>query len=265
MRFWRDKSGIRKISTFFSDQFAYSINRKNTDKNLTANINPFYTDLDNPGLTTLSTSIRNNLSFNKSGKLFGVDYIFLNNRNRMLLANGFDTRSTISHGTRIRLSPGNLFSFINQTDIGRKKFDSEFFSSRDFDIEFVTNDLSVQYQPGVSFRINLKYIFSDEINNLGQEQSKNHDISCETRYNVLNKGTLMTKLSYIRIRFDQDPYTPVAYEMLKGLLPGNNGLWEATFQRTLTGGLEMSINYTGRVSENQKVIHYGGVQVRWNF
>ena len=115
MRFWRDKSGIRKISTFFSDQFAYSINRKNTDKNLTANINPFYTDLDNPGLTTLSTSIRNNLSFNKSGKLFGVDYIFLNNRNRMLLANGFDTRSTISHGTRIRLSPGNLFSFINQT------------------------------------------------------------------------------------------------------------------------------------------------------
>jgi hypothetical protein len=264
-RFWRDKSGIRKISTFFSDQFAYSINRKNTDKNLPGNINPFYTDLNNAGLTTLSTSFRNNFSFNKSGKIFGADYIFLKNDNRMLLANGFDTRSAVSHGTRIRFSPGNLFSFISQTDIGRKKFKSEFFRSRDFDIKFITNDLSVQYQPGISFRINLKYIFSDEKNNFGQEKSDKHDISCETRYNILNKGTLMAKLSYIRINYNQDPNTPVAYEMLKGLQPGNNGIWEAAFQRTLTGGLDMSINYTGRVSENQKVIHYGGVQVRWNF
>jgi hypothetical protein len=265
VNFWRDKTGFRKFVSSFSDQFAYSINRKNTDKDLIGNINPFYTDLDNPGLTTLSTSIRNNLSYNRSGQKFGADYIFLKNSNRILLANGFDTRSAISHGTRIRFSPGNIFSFINQTDLGRKKFESEFFSSRDFDIEFVTNDLSFQYQPGISFRIILKYLFSNENNRSGKEKSDKHDISCETRYSILNKGTVMGKLSYIRIKYNEDPNTPVAYEMLNGLQPGNNGIWEATFQRSLTGGLEMSINYTGRVSGKQKVIHYGGVQVRWNF
>jgi len=265
VRFLRDKTGMRKVVSFFSDQFAYSINRKNTDKDLITNINPFYTDLNNPALTTLSTSIRNNLSFNKSGQKFGLDYIFLNNMNRLLLANGFDTRYTISHGTRIRLSPGTIFSFINQTDFGKKKFESEFFSIRDFDINFIANDLSVQYQPGISFRIILKYLFSDENNKTGDEKSDKHDISCEARYNILNKGTFMGKLSYIHVNYNSDPNTPVAYEMLKGLLPGNNGIWETTFQRTLTGGLEMSLNYTGRVSENQKVIHYGGIQVRWNF
>jgi hypothetical protein len=53
--------------------------------------------------------------------------------------------------------------------------------------------------------------------------------------------------------------------MLKGLQPGNNGIWEMSFQRTLTGGLELNLEYTGRVSENQNVVHYGGVQVRWTF
>ena len=265
VRFWRNKGGVRKVVSFFSDQFAYTINRKNTEKDFIRNINPFNTGLNSPGLTTLSTSIRNNLSFNKSGPKFGADYVFQKNGNRMLLANGFDTRTLISHGTRIRWSPANTFSFINQTDAGRKKFESEFFSSRDYDIEFIASDLSVQYQPGISFRIILKYLFSNEKNRIGIENSDKHDISCETRYNMLNKGTVMGKLSYIHIDYNQDPYTPVAYEMLKGLQPGNNGIWEVTFQRTLTGGLELNFNYTGRVSENQKVIHYGGIQVRWNF
>ena len=149
----------------FSDQFAYRVDRKNSDKDIIRNINPFNTRLDNPGLTTLSTSIRNNLSFNKSGTKFGADYIFQKNRNRMLLANGFDTRSMVSHGARIRFSPGNTFSFIDQTDVGRKRFESEFFGSRNYDIEFITSDLSVQYQPGISFRIILKYLFSNEKTN----------------------------------------------------------------------------------------------------
>jgi len=265
VRFWRNQDGIRKLISILSDQFAYRIDKKNMDKDFIGNINPFNNRIDDPGLTTLSTSIRNNLSFNKSGLKFGADYIFQKNRNRILLANGFDTRSLISHGTRIRWSPGNIFSFINQTDAGKKSFESEFFSSRNFDIAFITNELSVQYQPGISFRIILEYLFSNEKNKLDIEHSEKHDIGFETRYNILNKGTVMGKLSYIHIDYNQNPYTPVAYEMLKGLQPGNNGIWEVSFQRTLTGGLELNLEYTGRVSENQNVIHYGGVQVRWTF
>jgi hypothetical protein len=265
VRFWRNQEGIRKMISILSDQFAYRIDKKNSDKDFIGNINPFNTRTNDPGLTTLSTSIRNNLSFNKSGLKFGADYIFQKNSNRLLLANGFDTRSLISHGTRIRWSPGNIFSFINQTDAGNKSFESEFFSSRNYEITFITSDLSVQYQPGISFRVMLKYLFSNEKNKPGVEHSEKHDIGFETRYNILNKGTVMGKLSYIHIDYNQNPYTPVAYEMLKGLQPGNNGIWELSLQRTLTGGLELNIDYTGRVSENQSVVHYGGVQVRWTF
>ena len=264
-RLWRNKDGIRKLISMFSDQFAYRIDRKNTNKDPARNMNPFNTRTNNPDLITLSTSIRNNLSFNKSGLKFGADYIFQNNRNRILLANGFDTRAQVSHGTRLRWSPGNILSFINQTDAGKKSYESEFFSSRNYNIAFITNDLSVQYQPGISFRMTLKYLFSDERNKSGTEHSDKNDISLETRYNILNKGTIMGKLSYIHIEFNQNPYTPVAYEMLKGLQPGNNGIWEVSFQRTLTGGLELNFEYTGRISENQSVVHYGGAQVRWTF
>jgi hypothetical protein len=194
-----------------------------------------------------------------------MDYIFQKNMSRNLLANGFDTRSLLSHGTRIRWSTVKSFTFINQTDAGSKNFESEYFASRNYDIGFITNDLSIQFQPGILFRIIMDYKISDEKNRLATEHSTKHDISLETTYNILNKGTMTGKLNFIHIYYNENPYTPVAYEMLQGLQPGNNGIWSLSLVRTLTGGLELNVEYTGRVSENQSVIHYGGIQVRWSF
>ena len=264
-RFWRNQEGIRKLISLLSDQFAYRIDKKNSDKDLSRNINPFITQINDPGLISLATSIRNNFSLNKSGQKFGMDYIFQKNMSRNLLANGFDTRSLLSHGTRIRWSTVKSFTFINQTDAGSKNFESEYFASRNYDIGFITNDLSIQFQPGILFRIIMDYKISDEKNRLATEHSTKHDISLETTYNILNKGTMTGKLNFIHIYYNENPYTPVAYEMLQGLQPGNNGIWSLSLVRTLTGGLELNVEYTGRVSENQSVIHYGGIQVRWSF
>ena len=265
VRFWRNQEGVRKLISLLSDQFAYRIDKKNSDNDILKNINPFITQIENPGLISLATSIRNNLSFNKSGQKFGMDYIFQKNMSRILLANGFDTRTLLSHGTRIRWSAGNSFTFINLTDAGSKTFESEYFTSRNYDIGFITSNLSIQYQPGILFRIILDYQLSNEKNKLATEYSVKHNISLETTYNLLNKGTVTGKLNYINITYNENPYTPVAYEMLQGLQPGNNGIWSLSLVRALTGGLELNIDYNGRVSENQSVIHYGGIQVRWSF
>jgi hypothetical protein len=265
LRFWRNQKGFRKLISLFSDQFAYRIDKKNSDGDPACNMNPFTTQMDSPGLISLSTSIRNNLSLNKSGQKFGMDYIFQKNMNRTLLANGFDTRTLSSHGTRIRFSPESSLTFINQTDAGNKTFESEYFMSRNFDIGFITSDLSVQFQPGIMFRMILDYKISDEKNRMDSEHSTKHDISFETTYNILNKGTMTGRLNFIHINYNENPYTPVAYEMLQGLQPGNNGIWSLSLVRALTGGLELNMEYTGRVSENQSVIHYGGIQVRWSF
>lgn len=262
---WRDKTGIRMMIAMFSDQFAFRIDRKNTTKNLLRNINPFDINLSNPDLITISTSVRNNLSFNKNSRIFGVDYMFQKNVSRILLANGFDTRSLISNGLRIRLSVGSNLILINQSDAGNKSFESDFFSSKDYNISFVRSDFSLEYQPGIFLRIITNYIFSDDKNRNDEEHASKHDVGMEIRYNILKKGSMTGKINYINVDYKQDPYTPVGYEMLQGLQPGHNGVWSLLFQRTLSGGVELNLEYSGRVFENQKIVHLGSIQVRWNF
>ncbi len=264
-RVWKDKSGFLKGASLFSDQFAYRVNRKNTSEDILKNLNPFLIDLDDADLITLSTSIRNNLSFNKTGKLFGVDYIYQRNLNRSLLSNGFDTRTILSHGFRGRLSLGSNITLINQFDTGDKTFSSQFLSSRNYDIDFVSNKFSFQSQLNLAFRFVADYGFKTQVNLLDIQESTEHNLGTELRYSILNKGIVTARIKYVYLEYNDDPNSPVGYEMLQGLQPGNNGTWTILFQRSITRGIELNIEYSGRVSEKQAVVHTGGLQVRANF
>ncbi len=264
-RIWKSRHGLFKGISLFSDQFAYRINRKNTNTDILKNLNPFITDLNDADLVSIATSVRNNLSFNKTGRVFGIDYIFQRNLNRTLLANGFDTRTLWSHGLRARITISDQTSIINQLDKGEKSFASEFLSSRDYEIDFISNKLSAQLQFSRSFRLVTDYGYNHQVNALDVQQSSSHNIGTELRYSILNKGTLTCRVNYVHLSYNDDPASPVGYEMLQGLLPGHNGTWNLLFQRTITGGIEVNLEYAGRVSEKQSVIHTGGLSVRANF
>ena len=264
-RIWKEREGMYGGISLFSDQFAYRINRKNASGNILKNLNPFSGSLDDPDLLTLTTSIRNNLSFNKTGKIFSADYIYQWNQGRNLLSNGFETRKLSSHGLRARISAGNILSLINQLDGGDKTFTSQFLSSRNFDIAFLFNKLSAQLQMNRALRLVLEYGFKSQSNRLDTQQSTEHNLGTELRYSIVNKGNLTCRLNYVHLSYNDDPNSPVAYEMLQGLYPGHNGTWTLLFQRSITGGIELNLEYSGRVSEKQAVIHTGGLQVRANF
>ena len=62
--------------------------------------------------------------------------------------------------------------------------------------------------------------------------------------------------------FDGDQNTPVGYQMLEGLQPGNNYTWNLLFNQKLTSILNLTLNYSGRKSEDSKIIHTGMVQLK---
>ncbi|MFC2115450.1 hypothetical protein ACFLTU_03195 [Bacteroidota bacterium] len=264
-RVWKSRDGLYKTISLFSEQFAYRINRKNTTNDILKNLIPIVGNLNDPDLITLSTSIRNNLSFNKTGKIFGADYIYQKNLNRSLLSNGFDTRTMTSHGLRGRISLGENISLINQFDSGDKTFSSQFLSTRDYDIDFIYNKLSAQIQLNMAFRLVADYGYKNQVNRLDVQQSDEHNLGTEFRYSILNKGIITWRMNYVHLRYNDDPNSPAGYEMLQGLMPGNNGTWTVLMQRSITGGIELNLEYSGRVSQNQAVIHTGGLQVRANF
>ncbi len=263
---WKNTGGLRQFAALFSEQFAFRINRKTASGNRLENLNPFQADPDDPDLITLSSSIRNNLSFNETGALFSVDYIYQKNQNRSLLANGSDIRITESHGLRGRVSPGNGITITDRFDDGTKTYHSEFLGSRNYDIGFLTQEITLHYQVNMAFRLVVDYSYSRQLNRMDFQRSAEHNLGTELSYSILKKGIITARMNYIKLGYNDDPGTPVAYEMLGGFLPGHNGTWSVLFQRSITGSnIELSIEYSGRVSQDHAVVHTGNLQVRANF
>ncbi len=259
---WRSKTGAKKIISRFSNSLAYQINQKSVDEVLEHSLNPFYSSSGDSTLINYSQSFRNTFSFNRINSKFGVDYIFQKNQNKILLSNGFDQRDKIIHGIKIRWKFISDFTLQNYTEIGNKFYESEFFSSKNYEINSYSIETKIQYQPGFQTRLELNYTYSDKTNKLASEKNITHDIGTEISYSVTKKGNLLVQSNYLNIDYNSDANTSIAYEMMQGLKSGNNATWSLTFQRKIAGYLEMNFSYNGRVSENSKTIHTGSLQLR---
>ena len=74
----------------------------------------------------------------------------------------------------------------------------------------------------------------------------------------MKKEIFTARVNYIFITYNDDTNSPIAYEMLNALLPGNNFTWNVNFQRNITSNIQISINYDGRKNEGGKIISYWG-------
>jgi hypothetical protein len=50
--------------------------------------------------------------------------------------------------------------------------------------------------------------------------------------------------------------------MLESLPPGMNYTWHIGYQKTVSKNLQLTIQYLGRKSENARMIHSGGMELR---
>lgn len=257
---WKSKSGIRKFTSRFSNNLAYAINQKTTNDDLNS-FNPFYKAADS-SIINLNQNIRNTFSFNKTNSKIGVDYIYENNISKLLLSNGIDYRSVVSNILISRWKFHSDFTLKYSVEIGEKNYESEFFSTKNYSINNVFNKIAILYQPGFQTRIKFDYKNKDKENALSTERSLIHDFGAEINYSATKKGSIILQGNFLIIDYNSDQNSSIAYEMLEGLKPGNNGTWSLRFQRKLAKNLELNIVYNGRVSEKTSVIHTGNMQLR---
>ena len=262
---WKNKKGLRKILSKFSNSLAVLINQKSTNDDLSQSLNPFGLYENDSTLVHLNQNFRNTLSFNRSSTKFGIDYIYQQNKNKTLLTNGFDERKRLQHGLRMRWNFISDFTLQNDFDIGNKEYISEFFSTKNYRLDIVSNELKVQYQPGFQTKIEINYRYGGKENNQGAETSLSNSVGAEINYTFTQKGNILLQGNYIKIDYNANSNTSLAYEMLEGLKPGNNATWNITFQRKLAGYLELNLMYNGRISEKIKPIHTGSIQLRAYF
>ena len=264
---WSNKKGFLKFLSRFSNSATLRIGQKNSSKNIAKALNPFQFNLADSTLISSQVNFNNNLSFNQLSQYWGIDYMYRYTQNKNLLYYGMETSRLGMNQVIVRGKPHQNITIKTDYIYSDKRNFSVFFPSRDYNIltHSVTGSVRVQHKNNIFW--GLFYTFQDKNNISGVEKMKAHDAAIEFSYRIANRGNISTKIQYRHIDFKSgnepnNMQSAVSYEMLEGLLNGNNLLWNLGFQTNITEFLQLDLRYEGRASAGVKAVHTGLMQLK---
>ncbi len=253
---------LGKLVNRFSTQSAYTTQQKIVSPRNGILFNPFENAVADSQVLSVSNNTRNTLFFNKFNPFFGASYSLQTAKSKLLLINGFDTRQLTEHNAQTRWIPVKPVLWIQDITFGNKLYQSAVGQNQNYQITFtrVKPEFTITLQS--RYRLVLYYQYGYEQNTTGIERLSSQQTGTELRYNLVSKGTISAAVNYIKNVYQGLANTPVGYEMLQGLQPGNNLTWNVVIQRNLAENLQLNLNYDGRKSEKTPTVHTGTVQVR---
>ncbi len=261
---WRETKGIKGFLARFRNQTSFRIDQKNQGNAMAAYFLPFGANLQDTLLVGLNASFRNSLFFNRTGKVFFAELTWLDNRNKMLLSNGFESRVLQSAALRTRWNINRSYSLEMQIGMSERMNRAEFFMNRNYSIKSVSIEPVINYQLDNQWRLSLQGGYSTKENVLmsSGERSQIKKGGLEFRYSIPAKGNLSARYQLNFIDYPFSANTPLAFEMLEGLNAGLNHVLNFTWQQTLNAWLQLSVSYHGRKTPGTPPVHSGSMQVR---
>lgn len=263
-RLWASKKGLLKHVARFSDQARFRVNKKTTGLKGVEAFNPLDGSVRDTNLISTNTSIRNTVFFNRTSNVFTAQYNYQDVRSKTLLASGFDARSNKFNGIKGRLNIKKIFSIEYEYQRGTKLVEADYTSGRNYNLNYFFHQPSLIYQPSTKFRISVEGRYTEKKNSfdLGGENAYLGELGTALKYNQQQKGSLQANFKTVNITFAGDPNSALGFELLEGLKSGVNYTWTFGYQRSISKNLQISIQYNGRKSEENKAIHSGGMEVR---
>lgn len=206
---------------------------------------------------------RHTLFFDRSRSKFGIDGNYLYNKSANLLAFGteevlrkeypINVRWKVIRPLLLRLS----LNYVEKINISRN------FPGRNFSYDEYLIVPRIEYQPNERYRTSFFYEFADK-----KSPSDNASALLANRFTTehylasASKYAITSTFQWVSNRFTGEANSPIGFSMLEGLQPGNNFIFTAQIQHTLTNGLQMSITYEGRWSAQIPYIQSGVMQLK---
>ena len=257
------KTMVEKFLNKFYNQTAVNTHKKTNDLDLQTLLNPLV-NADNPIIQQMSNSLRNSLFFNRSSSKYSVELVTQLFANKNLLINGTDFISTNKDQIKFRWNMNKSFMLNSQLTKEIKKNSSTYMTNRNYDIENIEINNRISFQPNTLFRVAINGRYSEKRNSIeyGNEKAFINDIGIELRRSKRDKGLLNGELHLVNINYNGESSSTIGFEMLEGLQLGKNITWKLGFQKNMSNNIQISINYNGRKSEENRAIHTGSMQMR---
>ncbi len=263
-RIWATKKGALKMISKVSDQIRIRINRKTNYFDGMNAFNPFQTNLRDTNVISTAYDLKNTLYFNRTSSIFSFDWTYNKNQNKTLLASGFDSRGNEYNELNVRWNITKIFAIETKSQIGEKVAIADYTSGRNFNIKYNNIKPTISYQPSTAFRLSIIGRYEEKHNSLefGGESAYIGEFGGNVKFNQVEKGSFQAEFKTISINYSGIQNSALGFEMLESLKPGVNYTWNMGYQRLISKNLQLSIQYNGRKSKGNKIIHSAGMEVR---
>ena len=263
-RSWQSRGALLKFLSRLVWLSSLTEDRKSTSGNLAERFLPLS---GNDGDAVLSSTLnhRHTLFFNRNRPDFGGELSFVRARSKILLSNGFSRRE--SGELRLMLRK-NLSSYLNlnlQFLAFERKVGSDALGNQNFTITGKEAGPELAWQAGLAHRISMQLQYGQRQSNGSENRAGIWQNILEYRGAEAGTRSINASLRYSRIQFAGTLLSPASYELLEGLLPGENLTWTINLQQKLSQGLQLLLSYDGRKSGSFRAVHLGKVQANLLF
>jgi len=264
---WKQGKGFKKAVSRFSTHSILIINRRTRQADEVVPWNPFQLAIADTSLVSINSRIRNTLYFNRGHETYDLQAGMLDNRSKIVLVSGFESRRTQEQYFRSRWNITRKLSWEFRATIGKRFTDSEFFNNRDYNIRLYKLEPKLTFQPSQKFRVAVGYKFEDSQNQLtdASEKAGINNVNLELVFKKSISTALRINGSYAKVTFDGEANSPIEFAMLQGLNDGQNFLWNIVFDRRLSNNIQLNISYEGRKTGTADPVHIGRAQIRAAF
>lgn len=213
---WQNELGLKKLLSYFYNQTAFIIDRKNRNDGDNFELNPFSNAIEN--VLGLNSSLRNSLFYNRGKQNHSTTYTYLENKTKNLLSIGSQQATNSSHKLQYShlLRKSWLFGFFTKTI--RTAIESENFVEKNYEITGYQLAPKISYLFSKNTSWDVFYELQNKKNQIGSyEQLVQNRFGTSFSYSSDKKFTMNGEVSFYQNKFDGNEFSSVGFQMLEGL------------------------------------------------
>jgi len=260
----KEKKGWQTFISRFSDQLSLQISNRVLSAAGFSAFNPFAANVNDTNIIANLTTFSNTFFFNRNSAVWGGEYTLSYNTGKTLLTYGLEGNSQLKHTARMRWTffkslTGNL---TGQT--GTRSYLSALNDGRTYEVKQTMVMPSLTWILRSAFRLTGSYTYDGRDNRpaLGGEEARIQSFALDSRTSLHTLGTIQARLTYASITYTGAAGTSLSFVMLDALQQGSNWLWYLNWERRLSKGIELSLEYEGRKPGDNPVVHTGRMSIR---
>ncbi|MBU6324649.1 MAG: hypothetical protein KJS92_04100 [Bacteroidetes bacterium] len=252
----------------FSSSHNLMFSGKNNNSNLLRSLVPEALYRENrPGNYFSGRALyRHSLFYNRNEGKLSLEYTYQRNETQALVSNGTDSRRNTRHLSTLRFMPQGSWLWNQFLEIGNTGSYSAFYRVNNYAYRFRSIEEKITFNGWRNFRLSLNgkaapFTFSDSSGRKGLTL----DAGTEWQMGLFGSSNLEASCTYSKVRFDGDASGPAAFDVLRGLQPGNNLRWNLALRMKTGNHVQIDLGYEGRKIPNFRTIHNARVEARYLF